>query len=53
MVNPRFVQLLGIILVILAAAMAYLVYTATVSVPGELGTLLVSGMIDLGNTWTP
>lgn len=48
MVNPRFVQLLGIILVILAAAMAYLVYTATVSVPGDLGTLLVSGMIAWG-----
>lgn len=46
--NPRFVQLLGIILVILAGAMAYLVYSVTVDMPVELGMKLVSGIIAWG-----
>jgi DNA-binding Lrp family transcriptional regulator len=47
-VNPRFVQILGIILVILAIAMVYLVYDATAGLSAELGVKIFSGLIAWG-----
>jgi hypothetical protein len=47
-VNPRFVQLLGIILVILAALMGYLVYNVIMNMGIEPGTRLLLGIVYWG-----
>ena len=46
--NPRLSQLLGLILLIICAAMSYIVYQSTIQVGGEIGTLLTSGIIAWG-----
>ncbi|MFW9845815.1 MAG: zinc ribbon domain-containing protein [Candidatus Thorarchaeota archaeon] len=43
--NPRLSQLLGIILLIICAAMSYIVYQSTIQVGGDIGTLVTSGII--------
>lgn len=43
--NPRLVQFLGIILVIVSGAMTLIVYQSTMTVGGEIMTLIASGMI--------
>ncbi|MFW9768203.1 MAG: hypothetical protein ACFFF9_03365 [Candidatus Thorarchaeota archaeon] len=43
--NPRLAQFLGIILVIVCGAMTLIVYQSTMTVGGEIMTLIASGMI--------
>ncbi|MHA2140528.1 MAG: hypothetical protein ACXADC_14400 [Candidatus Thorarchaeota archaeon] len=46
--NPRLSQGLGLILLVISAAMSYLVYQSTIEVGGDVGTLITSGIIAWG-----
>ena len=47
-VNPRLAQLLGLFLLLIAAAMTYLVYLGVMAIPEEPSLLLVSGIVAWG-----
>ncbi|NHJ13174.1 MAG: hypothetical protein EAX95_05820 [Candidatus Thorarchaeota archaeon] len=43
--NPRLAQFLGVLLLVICAAMSYIVYQSTLGVGGEIGTVITSGII--------
>jgi hypothetical protein len=46
--NPRLSQFLGVIFLVICAAMSYIVYQSTIQVGGDVGTLITSGIIAWG-----
>lgn len=48
MMNPRMTQLIGVVLLILSAAMTMVVWNATLAIEGVLTTVLASGLIVWG-----